>query len=208
LREEIGRPGGLYGYRSPCGHPSSNEEQRIRCAGKLAIPTVALSIAISACGSGAVERGSGATAPNPPEPVFSSRASPLVSSAVNQQLGAKVLVDSEGLTLYHLSGEETRRLICTSAACLQVWHPLAAAPSGQPLGGVPSLGTVRRPDGTKQVTYKGMPLYTFASDSTPGQTRGQGVVDLGRWTAVTEGAGKIIGAPAASPVIANGGNGY
>jgi predicted lipoprotein with Yx(FWY)xxD motif len=154
---------------------------------------VVLSIGISACGSGVAERGNGATVPDPPAPVSSRRIGPLVRSAVNQRLGAKILVDSDGLTLYHLSGEETRSLICTSAPCLKVWHPLAAAPSGRPRGSVPSLGTVERPDGTEQVTYKGMPLYTFANDSAPGQAGGQGVVDLGRWTAVTDGAGKIPG---------------
>ena len=116
----------------------------------------------------------------------------MVRSAVNQRLGADVLVDSEGLTLYHLAGEQRRRLICTSAACLQVWHPLAAAPGGRLHARVPALGTVKRPDGTAQVTYRGMPLYTFADDSAPGQINGQGVIDLGKWTAVTEGAGRPV----------------
>jgi predicted lipoprotein with Yx(FWY)xxD motif len=192
-REETGRCCRQYGYGSHSGHPSSTEEHPIRLAGKLAIPTLAFSMLISACGSGAVERGSGATAPNPPEPVPSSQASrPVVRSAVNQRLGAEVLVDSEGLTLYHLAGEQQRRLICTSAACLHVWHPLAAAPSARLHARVPALGTVKRPDGTAQVTYRGMPLYTFAADSAPGQIHGQGVMDLGRWTAVTEGAGRPV----------------
>jgi hypothetical protein len=36
------------------------------------------------------------------------------------------------------------------------------------------LGTITRPGGTTQVTYNGMPLYTFASD-TVGNATGQGV---------------------------------
>jgi len=39
---------------------------------------------------------------------------------------------------------------------------------------VTGLGTIKRPGGGVQVTYKGKPLYTFASD-TPGHTTGQGV---------------------------------
>ena len=54
-----------------------------------------------------------------------------------------------------------------------------------PSGGVGSLGTVKRPDGTEQVTYKGMPLYTFAQDQKPGDAGGQGIKDVGTWTAVT-----------------------
>jgi predicted lipoprotein with Yx(FWY)xxD motif len=168
----------------------------------LAIPILALSVLVSACGSGAVERGSGATAPDPPVRVPSAQPGPLVRSSVNMRLGVKVLVDSEGLTLYHLAGEQPGKLICTSAACLQAWHPLAAADRRGPNGSVRPLGTVKRPDGTTQVTYRGMPLYTFVNDTTPGQANGQGIRDLGTWTAVTEGAGKITATAAASPALA------
>jgi hypothetical protein len=57
-----------------------------------------------------------------------------------------------------------------------------------PTGTVSSLGTVRRPDGTVQVTYKGQPLYTFAQDTKPGEANGQGIKDVGTWTVVTVGS--------------------
>jgi predicted lipoprotein with Yx(FWY)xxD motif len=34
--------------------------------------------------------------------------------------------------------------------------------------------TITRSHGTKQLAYNGKPLYTFASDSAPGDTTGQG----------------------------------
>jgi predicted lipoprotein with Yx(FWY)xxD motif len=86
------------------------------------------------------------------------------------------------MTLYSLSAEQGGKFICTSSSCTQIWHPLSAA--GTP-SGVASLGTVMRPDGTQQVTYKGMPLYTFAQDQQPGQVKGQGFKDVGTWSAVT-----------------------
>jgi predicted lipoprotein with Yx(FWY)xxD motif len=112
------------------------------------------------------------------------------------------------LTLYHLSGEEKGKFICTSSACTQVWHPLAA--SGTPGGAVGSLGTVTRPDGTQQVTYKGLPLYTFAQDQAPGEAKGQGIKDVGTWTAVTvssstTGSSAPATAPAQSPSPSSGG---
>jgi predicted lipoprotein with Yx(FWY)xxD motif len=37
------------------------------------------------------------------------------------------------------------------------------------------LGTVKRPDGRLQVTFEGMPLYTYVGDTAPGQAKGQGI---------------------------------
>ena len=88
------------------------------------------------------------------------------------------------MTLYHLSGEVNGKFICTSSACVGIWHPLIAPSSGTP-SGVGSLGTVKRPEGTVQVTYKGTPLYTFTGDKQPGETNGQGIKDVGVWSAVT-----------------------
>jgi predicted lipoprotein with Yx(FWY)xxD motif len=93
------------------------------------------------------------------------------------------------MTLYRLSGEAAGKFICTSKECLAVWHPLATA-SGAKLTGAPSLSTVQRPDGSQQVTYKGQPLYTFASDKQPGQTSGEGIKDVGTWNTL-----KVAGAP-------------
>jgi hypothetical protein len=68
--------------------------------GKLATPTLALAVLVSACSSGAVQRGSGATAPDPPASVPASPPGPPVRSSTNPRLGVKVLVDRKGLTLY------------------------------------------------------------------------------------------------------------
>jgi predicted lipoprotein with Yx(FWY)xxD motif len=142
-----------------------------------------------------------------------------VKSASNVTLGATVLVDAQGMTLYHLSGEQNGKFICTSSACLQVWHPLSTS-AGASSASIGSLGTVKRPDGTEQVTYKGTPLYTFASDHKAGDATGQGIKDVGTWTAVTasahssSGAAPATSAPAptpaepAAPAHSGGGYGY
>jgi predicted lipoprotein with Yx(FWY)xxD motif len=105
-----------------------------------------------------------------------------------------VLTDSQGMTLYSLSGEHGGKFICTSSTCTQVWHPVTASSASAPSGSVGSLGTVKRPDGTEQVTYKGMPLYTFVQDQQPGDAKGQGLKDVGTWTAVTTAASSTAGA--------------
>jgi hypothetical protein len=61
---------------------------------------------------------------------------------------------------------------------------------------VGSLSTVKRADGTVQVTYKGMPLYTFAQDHAPGEANGEGLKDVGTWKAITTTAAAKAAAPA------------
>ena len=44
-----------------------------------------------------------------------------------------------------------------------------------------TLGTVTRPEDKIQVTYKGLPLYTFTADKKRGQVKGDGLKDVGTW---------------------------
>jgi predicted lipoprotein with Yx(FWY)xxD motif len=152
------------------------------------IPTLAASVLLSACGSSSSSKSASSTSETQ-QPAAAqtstSTSSALVKTASNSKLGGTVLVDSQGMTLYHLSGEQNGKFICTSTACLQVWHPLTAPAGATPSGSVASLSTVKRSDGTVQVTYKGTPLYTFAQDKEAGEANGQGIKDVGTWTAVT-----------------------
>jgi predicted lipoprotein with Yx(FWY)xxD motif len=163
----------------------------VRHSMKFLIPTLATSVLLSACGSSSSSKSTSSAAERQPAATQSSGSgsSALVKTASNSTLGATVLVDAQGMTLYHLSGEQNGKFTCTSSACLQAWHPLTASAASTPSGTVGSLGTVRRPDGSEQVTYKGTPLYTFAQDQTTGQANGQGIKDVGTWSAATTGAG-------------------
>ena len=153
------------------------------------LAALAASLSIAACGSSSSS--SSSTAALAPAGSTSAAGAPggaVVKSAPDGALGETVLVDSSGMTLYSLSGEANGRFICTSSACLAAWRPLRA-PAATVSGSVPSLGTVRRPDGTEQVTYKGMPLYTFTADRSPGEPKGQGIKDVGTWSVVAVGGG-------------------
>jgi predicted lipoprotein with Yx(FWY)xxD motif len=104
-------------------------------------------------------------------------------TAQSPQLGKTVLVSLKGRTLYSLSAETHGKFICTKASgCLSAWHPLTVPTGVVPVGPV-KLGTVKRPEGGVQVTYRGLPLYTFAGDTGPGQANGQGLQDVGTWGA-------------------------
>ena len=79
-------------------------------------------------------------------------------------------------------------------ACARAW-PVYFKPSALRAGkGVKQklIGTVKRKNGRRQVTYNGWPLYYYAQDAAPGDVNGQGLNDV--WW-VVDPAGNAIGAP-------------
>ncbi|HEX6688158.1 MAG TPA: hypothetical protein VF085_05780 [Solirubrobacterales bacterium] len=107
----------------------------------------------------------------------------VVKEAHNSSLGKTVLTANNGLTLYSLSVEKHGNFIC-KGSCLKDWFPLVVAVGVKPTGPV-ALGTVKRPDGRRQVTFEGRPLYTFDGDSKKGDATGEGIKDVGTWHAAT-----------------------
>jgi predicted lipoprotein with Yx(FWY)xxD motif len=95
-------------------------------------------------------------------------------------LGKTVLTTNRGHTLYSLSAETKGKFICTDPGCLATWVPLVVAKGVKPTGPV-ALGTRMRPDGRVQVTYKGLPLYSFNGDIKKGEANGEGLKDVGTW---------------------------
>jgi predicted lipoprotein with Yx(FWY)xxD motif len=104
----------------------------------------------------------------------------VVGKAQSPALGT-VLTANSGLTLYTLSAEKNGHFIC-KGSCLKTWFPLVVAPGVKPTGPV-ALGTIKRPDGRRQVTFDGRPLYVFDGDSKRGDTKGEGIKDVGTWHA-------------------------
>jgi predicted lipoprotein with Yx(FWY)xxD motif len=109
--------------------------------------------------------------------------------------GTDVLVDSEGRTLYTAEVEQGGRILCTDA-CTSFWDPVGARASEADSAAADldlDLGVVRRPDGGEQLTFDGLPLYSFTEEG-PGQLDGDGFVDdfegtHFEWAAATTGAG-------------------
>jgi predicted lipoprotein with Yx(FWY)xxD motif len=99
----------------------------------------------------------------------------------NATLGKTILTTTKGRTLYSLSAETKGRFICTGV-CTSTWRPLVLPAAVKPTGPV-KLGTIERPDGRTQVTFKGRPLYNFAGDSKAGDVNGEGIEDVGTWHA-------------------------
>jgi len=138
-------------------------------------------------------------------PVLAQPAEPLVKVATDPQLG-KILTDNKGMVLYLYSRDTLGVSNCYNQ-CETNWpilRPESGAPTGSAdIGG--TLGVIDRTDGTKQVTYNNIPLYYFARDAAPGETKGQAVGGI--WWILPPGISQITPAvaqasPAASPAAA------
>lgn len=94
-----------------------------------------------------------------------------------------ILVDGRGMTLYLFANDSENVSNC-SGTCAINWPPLIVA-YGDPVAGPGvdgKLALIERADGSRQVTYNGMPLYGWINDQQPGDTTGHGVG--GNWFVV------------------------
>lgn len=112
-----------------------------------------------------------------------------LSSNANSMLGKPVVVNSQGRTLYKLSPETSKHLLCKSKECLTNWPPLTvksaktALKAGSGVKG--KLGLLHRSNGTLQVTLNGLPMYRYSGDSAKGDVNGEGIESFGgTWHAV------------------------
>jgi predicted lipoprotein with Yx(FWY)xxD motif len=104
----------------------------------------------------------------------SASASPVVLAQSVGSMGTILVAASNSHTVYIFNSDSPGVSNC-NAGCIGTW-PALTVPSGQtPTGGpgvTGALGTITRADGSLQVTYKGLPLYFFHSDSQAGDTKG------------------------------------
>jgi predicted lipoprotein with Yx(FWY)xxD motif len=135
------------------------------------IPLISIALAaaaLSACGSSSSQsQKSSAAAP---------ATARTVSLASVSGVG-KVLVDSKGFALYSPKQDTAGMIRCTGG-CTAIWVPLTVKGTPTAVSSLAGkLGTVMRPDGRRQVTFNGKPLYTFAEDSSPKTVHGNGLSD-------------------------------
>ena len=141
-------------------------------------------------------------------PTTGSTAGETVSLADVSGVG-NVLVDSQGNALYSRDLEAGGKVLCMDG-CTSIWEPLTVSSGSEPTG--PSdvsskLGVVDRPDGTKQVTFEGKPLYTFVEDQAPDMVTGNGVSDSFDGTGFTWHVASL-GATSSGSTSTQGGYGY
>ena len=171
-------------------------------AALLALAAAAILI-VSACGGGSDSSADGSA------PGGSSSAQTVLVDTVDGV--GEVLVDSEGAALYAADQEADGMVLCTDS-CAAIWDPLTVS-GGNPTAGdglSGKLGVVKRPDGARQVSFEGRPLYRFVEDPSAGKVTGNGFADTfdGRqftWHVATPTGVSSSSAPSSS---SSGGYGY
>jgi predicted lipoprotein with Yx(FWY)xxD motif len=101
-----------------------------------------------------------------------------VMTSSNSQLGT-FLVDEKGITLYNFTIDHKDQSACTGG-CVGVWPVFYASSIVVPAGlNAADFSSFTRSDGKMQTAYKGMPLYYYIADTSPGQTTGQALNQFG-----------------------------
>ena len=87
--------------------------------------------------------------------------------------GTTVLTNAKGFTLYSFAPDTPTASKCYGS-CAVYWPPVTGTAAASP--GLPGrIDTIKRTDGSEQLTYNGHPLYTYIADTAPGQARGNNI---------------------------------
>jgi predicted lipoprotein with Yx(FWY)xxD motif len=135
----------------------------------------AAAIGAAACGSsGSDDNTVRADVSTPAAPSGSSVAVKVADS----KLG-KILISSEGRTLYGFTNDTAAKSTCYGA-CAAAWPPVIVDDSWSVGPGldIGVFSTVTRDDGAQQLMAGKFPLYEYAGDAAPGDVTGQGSGDV------------------------------
>jgi predicted lipoprotein with Yx(FWY)xxD motif len=179
---------------------------RMRLVGVVGLLGVGL--AVAGCGSTSSSSSSAASKPAASvSPAPASAGGAAIATAKGSS--GTYLASGSGRALYLWVADGPSRSSC-AGNCAKAWPPLLS--HGKPVasGGVQAgeLGTITRSDGTKQVTYRGQPLYFFVGDRGPGMVNGQGSNQFGAkwWLVAPSGSAITAGTQSSSKYSSGGGS--
>ena len=145
-----------------------------------------IALFVAACGPGATatppagqpSQAPSSVAPGESPAATEPAASEPAGSSATVSVAGGILVGPTGMALYTHSGDTATSSSCTGG-CLSAWPALTVAAGTTATAGAGASGTLasftRSDDSSTQVTYNGLPLYYFASDSQAGVATGDGV---------------------------------
>jgi predicted lipoprotein with Yx(FWY)xxD motif len=171
--------------------------RRLRRA-SLALPAAlsAIALILSACG------GAGVTTLSAPPTTDTSLTLTMQHSPVGP-----ILATGGGDTLYDFVPDTPTHSACLNDGCVFQWPPLVTNGDVRVGKGVDRalVGTLRRPDGSNQLSYGGHPLYPYNGDIAPGVVMGQAIdQDGGLWFVLNAQGKQITTAFSVTPGNLNG----
>lgn len=152
----------------------------------IGLSAFALAALLSGCAGTGGTATSTTTAAAPPSATGPSTSGPASTSApaaaaadlkTADSTAGKIVVDGKGMSVYYYTKDvkDSGTSACTGG-CLEAWPPVLAAADTPTVDGVTgTVGTIATPDGKKQLTINGMPVYYYAKDLAAGDITGQGV---------------------------------
>lgn len=142
----------------------------------LAVVALPLALGTAACGD---RSDSNASSPAPAGRAVQAAKRTTTVKVVKTRYG-RILVDGRGRALYLFTRERSPTARCYGA-CAAAWPVFYAGGTVKAGTGASRnlIGTSRRRDGRRQVTYKGHPLYYYVSDRRSGQVTCQDVAEYG-----------------------------
>jgi predicted lipoprotein with Yx(FWY)xxD motif len=157
-----------------------------------------LALLLTACGGSS---GSSASSPGSTPTTTAQAAGQATSSAlegiqpgdvvliVQKSAIGYVLAAANGQVVYTYDKDSKGSAPTCTGSCATAWPPLTGKPLAMEADKLPgTLGTVSDANGAKQVTYNGLPLYTFKG-AKPFTTAGNGVG--GQWHVIKLSASDI-----------------
>lgn len=154
---------------------------------RVGLSAMALAALLSGCaGTGGTTAYSTTAAPTSAAaspPTSAPGSAPAAATAdlkVAESSAGQIVVDGKGMSVYYYTKDvkDSGTSACTGG-CLDAWPPVLAAADTPTVDGVTgTVGTIATPDGKKQLTINGMPVYYYAKDLAAGDITGQGVAGL------------------------------
>jgi predicted lipoprotein with Yx(FWY)xxD motif len=164
-----GRAGGA--AAAPARFPACLPPAAARAAGMTAAALAIVALVLLGLGV------AGASSPAPAAATGVAAGSGLKTTTIGR---TRVLTNAKGFTLYSFAPDTPTTSKCYGS-CAAYWPPVTGTTAAG--AGLPGrVGTIKRTDGSEQLTYNGHPLYTYVGDSAPGQARGNNLnLNGGLW---------------------------
>jgi predicted lipoprotein with Yx(FWY)xxD motif len=151
----------------------------------ISLSVVALATVLAGCGGGSGTSSptttEGTTAASAPAESSAPASSPVPAGAAELKTASsgagQIVVDAKGMSVYFLTKDvkDSGTSACTGS-CIASWPPVLTDSASPAVEGLTAtVGTIPTPEGKKQVTVNGLPVYHYGKDKAAGDITGQGV---------------------------------